>query len=546
MVSPRSHFIPFLLLLGSQCIQLVKCAPVRDSNGREDVVAGSQKGFVLSQTGIHCSIPFEFREKIPLDDQPHSKLGLSKKDLQTYHSKNVPAQILKRLENLRYHTERADCARGDQDGSLHSCNLKYQYGCLCFGSTKSRQGYENPKLQVQASTQEISMEENQLEVHINGRFDAFHQDEHFLGAGSADIDAICQWYAISIDEKTSQAQGNGFKELHSLSNESPYSPQVTKVPLELPSSSQKHKMKRDIGTPSFVNSSTTTTSLKAPPVAGPTIAIANTSRNKTNSPPSPLEAANNSSALETRVGGLPSGGGLVVTESVGDIGVPGLAIRSSGCYCMEVADSGDRHSAANRYLLHRLGPGRYLRGTRDHVGLSLTTLHGLSGFFEERLNRLPTVDPDRPPPLPPRPVPNPIPPPLPPRPNVAQTFEIVDPQQPEEAPIVLEGPEPPEYHNEMLPGYAAQDPGAVLADGAAPPGYVFQDPEAETRRRRSRMWNGFLAGAGALGDRFFGGRARGRLRGGRGGGSGPINLGRRDVKTDVPERGKKISITLPL
>ncbi|KAF3313153.1 hypothetical protein TWF173_006327 [Orbilia oligospora] len=433
MVSPRSHFIHFLLLLGSQCIQLVKCAPVRDSNGREDVVAGSQKGFVLSQTGIHCSIPFEFREKIPLDDQPHSKLGLSKKDLQTYHSKNVPAQIPKRLENLRYHTKRADFARGDRDGSLHSCNLKYQYGCLCFGSTKSQQGYENPKLQVQASTQEISVEENQLEVHINGRFDAFHQDEHFLGAGSADIDAICQWYAISIDEKTSQVQGNGFKELHSLSNESPCSPQVTKVPLELPSSSQKHKMKRDIGTPSFVNSSTTTTSLKAPPVAGPTIAIANTSRNKTNSPPSPLEAANNSSALEPR--------------SVGDIGVPGLAIRSSG--------------------------------------LSLTTLHGLSDFFEERLNRLPTVDPDRPPPLPPRPVPNPIPPPLPPRPNVAQTFEIVDPQQPEEAPIVLEGPEPPEYHNEMLPGYAAQDPGAVLADGAAPPGYVFQDPEAETRRRRS-------------------------------------------------------------
>ncbi|KAF3294427.1 hypothetical protein TWF132_003412 [Orbilia oligospora] len=627
MVSPRNHFIPFLLLLGSQCIQLVKCAPVRDPKGREDVVAGSQKEFVLSQTGIHCSIPFEFREKIPLDDQPHSKLGLSEQDLQTYHSKNVPARILKRLENLRCHTERADCARGGLDSSLHSCDLRYQYGCLCFGSIQSRQGYENSKLQVQASTQEISIEETQLEVHISGRFDAFRQDEHSLGASSTDIDAICQWYAISINEKPAQARVNGLRGLYSLSNESPYSPQVTEVSLELPSSSQKQNMKRDISTPSFINSSSSTiiTSLRVPPAAGPTIAIANTSRNKTISPPSPLEAANNSSTLEPRVGGLPSGGGLVATEvyvrcattdtilsrftpdfyrQMGVLRFPDWQseIRVSsreevievlrkkmddcgaceckteedvrggfwglvpnrlnsaladvtdrpeecaseaaanwcqqvlGCYCEEVADLGDKLTAGNRYLLHRVGPGRYLRGTRDYVGLSLANLYGLSDYVEERSNRLPTVDPDRPPPLPPRPVPNPIPPPLPPRLAVAQTFEIVDPQEPEEAPIVLEGPEPPEYHNEMLPGYALEDPGAVLADEAAPPGYVFQDPEAETRRRRSRMWNSFLAGAGALGDRFFGGRARGRFRGGRGGGSGPINLGRRDVKTDVPER----------
>ncbi|KAF3231500.1 hypothetical protein TWF192_000942 [Orbilia oligospora] len=626
MVSPRCHFISFLILLGSQCIQPVKCAPVRDTKGREDAVARSQRGFVLSQTGIRCSIPFDFRKKIPLDDQPHSKLGLPEQDLQTYHSKNVSARILKRLENLKCHTELADCTRGDLNSSLHSCDLKYQYGCLCLGYTQSRQGYENPKLQIQASTQEISIEENQLGVHISDRFHAFNQDEHLLATTSSDIDSICQWYAISIDEKTSQVQANSLKGLHDSSNESPYSPQVTEVSLELPSSSQRHKMKRDISTPSFVNSSTTTTSLRAPPVAGPTIEIANTSRNKITPPPPPLlEAANNSSTLEARVGGLPSRGGLIATEvyvrcastdtilsrftpsfyhqmglsrfpnwqseirvssreevieflqkKIDDCGaceckteedvrggfwglVPNrvnVALADVtdrpeecaseeaakwcqqvlGCYCEEVADLGDKLTAGNRYLLHRIGPGRYLRGTREHVGLSLTNIYGLTDFFEERSNRLPTVDPDGPPPLPPRPVPNPIPPPLPPRPNVPQTFEVVDPQEPEEAPIVLEGPEPPDYHNEMLPDYALLDPGAVIADEAAPPGYVFQDPEAETRRRRSRMWNGFLAGAGALGDRFFGGRARGRFRGGRGGGSGPINLGRRDVKTNARER----------
>ncbi|RVD83238.1 uncharacterized protein DFL_007634 [Arthrobotrys flagrans] len=190
-----------------------------------------------------------------------------------------------------------------------------------------------------------------------------------------------------------------------------------------------------------------------------------------------------------------------------------------GCYCEEVAEASGELSQTNRFLVHRISRGRYLRGGSEYVGLSAANLLSLQEYMVAREEHLEAV---------------PLAPPIP------EEFLVPDPQQPE-APIVLEGPDPlqnPDHPDQwdQLPDYSIVN---NIASQPVPPRYRRLDPAAENRHGRARIWNSFLAGAGALGDRFFGGRARNRFRGGGGGSGSGGGLKRREADTNAPEKGNR-------
>ncbi|KAK6335031.1 hypothetical protein TWF718_010473 [Orbilia javanica] len=110
---------------------------------------------------------------------------------------------------------------------------------------------------------------------------------------------------------------------------------------------------------------------------------------------------------------------------------------------------------------------------------------------------------------------------IPPAPG---TIAIPDPQEPQN-PVLLEGPGP---GDEGVPVYSLNDPLVPQPLPLPPPDYTRRDPRAAGRR--ARFWNGVVAGAGFLIDRFPGGRGRNRFRGG--GGSGHRNLEKRDIEVE--------------
>ncbi|KAK6510627.1 hypothetical protein TWF506_009730 [Arthrobotrys conoides] len=604
MVIAEGRFLSFLLLVGAKYIRPVSCAPVGETVRDGDVVTEIESKFLISQTGIQCSIPFEFRETNPLDDLLHCKHEPSGQYLQTYQVENIPEQILKGLQNLGCCAGTAEECLWEEIDSSVPCNFNYKYACLCFDSAISQNSYKSSELQFQTPSQQISIEHRDYLSDISGGLDPFQQDKRSLETDIFDIDTFCQWYDISMNRKKLEGKPKDSLKITTLSNES--TPSVTGESSGPLGSQQRSKIKRDVSIPPLVKSSISAASTKTLPVAEPTMSTGlDAPRNRTLSPPSAIEALNTSSSLEPRVdtGGFiqtevwvrcatpdiilthftpkyynekrglfhyPNWASEVQVSSREDViallkrkiedcgececktgedvrgGFWGLVPNEDnkiwfpaegklegcitqeaaewcqdilGCYCEEVGQVSGQLATSNRFLLHRVGQGQYLRGTREYVGLTAASLFGLHNYRQAAgpvVEQNPTDD--TPPPLPPRPTP--------------QTFEIPDPQEPEAAPIILEGPEPPEYEEEQLPDYDSMDPGAALL-GTNPPGYRRRDHEAERGRSRSRLWNSFLAGAGFAGDRLFGGRVRNRFRGG---GSGAIRLDKRNVNAEISEK----------